>query len=131
MGSQRLFRSRPAASLRRSLMMSLSPFGQVFLDGVAVGQFDAADRPAFAQHEDGVMAVVPFARLGIPILITVEVDEGGASGKRSASSVYGGVSRSDAGSTAGEFLFQALLAVGEVLAGAACRSASPAERAPG
>ncbi len=87
MGSQTLFRSRPAASLVKPLPMSCRHGGQILVDGRAVAQLDAADRPALAQHEGGVMSVVPFPRLGIPSQYQYRSTKAALSGSRSVRSV--------------------------------------------
>ena len=117
MGSHTLFPSRPAASPVKPLPMSCRHCGQILVDGRAVAQLDAADRPALAQHEDGVMSVVPFPRLWIPVPVPIQIDEGGVVGQPVGKI---GVRRSfTAGGRqdGGEFLLQPLLAGGEVFEG--------------
>ncbi len=60
MGSQTAFRNRTAASLRKSLTMSLRHSAKSLSMGRCVSEFDAMDGPTLAEDEDGVMDIGPF-----------------------------------------------------------------------
>ena len=74
----------PAELLRGAAVLArgdvLAPAGQGVLDGLGVAQLDAADGLPRQQHEGGVLRVLPFAGFGVPLPVTVQVDERRAAG---------------------------------------------------